>query len=108
MHKLLKEAQDTYGFTNQITVAVEELCELACVLSKYPRYSTHEIALKQLRNDVVDELADVTIVCKHVEMIFEITPEELETRIGQKLDRLRRWLNTNNSMETTVIDREVR
>lgn len=114
MEELLKRAQDMYGKTNQITVATEELCELACVLSKYPRYHSHEAACTALKDRVIDELADVTVVSKHVKMIFEITDEELQNRIQAKLGRLKRWLNTDssagevNSMETTVKDREVR
>lgn len=108
MEKLLKRAQNTYGYTNQITVATEELCELACVLAKYPRYHNHEAACADLRDRVVDELADVTVVSKHVQMIFDITDEELQDRIQAKLDRLERWLDTDSSMETTVKDREVR
>ncbi len=108
MKKLLKRAQDTYGYTNQITVATEELCELACILAKYPRYHNHEAACADLRDRVVDELADVTVVSKHIEMIFDITPKELYDRVQLKLARLERWLDTDSSMETTVKDREVR
>lgn len=108
MEKLLKRAQNTYGYTNQITVATEELCELACVLAKYPRYHNHEAACADLRDRVVDELADVTVVSKHIEMIFDITPKELYDRVQLKLARLERWLDTDSSMETTVKDREVR
>lgn len=108
MEKLLKRAQDTYGYTNQITVATEELCELACVLAKYPRYHSHEAACADLRDRVVDELADVTVVSKHIEMIFDITPKELCDRVQLKLARLERWLDTDSSMETTVKDREVK
>ena len=34
----LEKARKTYGNKNQIMVCMEELCELACVLAKYPRY----------------------------------------------------------------------
>ena len=108
MEKLLKRAQDAYGYANQITVATEELCELACVLARYPRYHSHEAACADLRDRVVDELADVTVVSKHIEMIFDITPKELYDRVQLKLARLERWLDTDSSMETTVKDREVR
>lgn len=107
MEKLLKRAQDAYGYANQITVATEELCELACVLARYPRYHSHEAACTDLRDRVVDELADVTVVSKHVQMIFDITPEELQCRIQAKLARLERWLDTDSSLETTTKDRKV-
>lgn len=107
MEELLKKAQDTYGYANQITVAIEELCELASVLAKYPRYDNHIKAAEKLRENVIDELADVTVVCKHVEMIFDINQEELENRIALKLQRLKRWLDTDKTMEVTTVDREV-
>lgn len=104
---ILKRAQDTYGFSNQITVATEELCELACVLSKYPRYPNHEMAAADLRVRVIDETADVLVVLEHIKMIFQLTPEEIDERVTAKLARLERWLDTNDSMLQTTIDREV-
>ena len=46
----LKKARDTYGNKNQILVCMEELCELSCVLAKYPRYADENKATSELHD----------------------------------------------------------
>lgn len=103
----LREARDTYGESAQILVALEELCELASVCAKYPRYDDKSRAKKELHDRAVDEVADVLIVLDHVVSIFDLSTEEVQTRIGAKIDRLRRWLSKSGSMEQTTVDRFV-
>ena len=106
--KLLETAQATYGYANQVVVAIEELCELGAVLSKYPRYTFHDDAMEALREKVVEEAADVVIMLKHIQMIFEIQPDELEAMMDKKLNRLKRWLeNDDKSFQHTTEDRAV-
>lgn len=108
IQKLLKKAQDTYGYSNQISVSAEELCELAAVLNKYIRFPSHAQAMTDpLRNKVIEEFADVAICMEHIQMIFEITPEEKKQAMDRKLIRLDRWLNNSDSIYETVLDREV-
>lgn len=108
MYKLLETAQATYGYANQVVVAIEELCELGAVLSKYPRYNFHDDAMKAIRDDVVEETADVIIMLNHIQMIFGIQPAELDSMIDRKLNRLKRWLeNDDKSFQHTTEDREV-
>lgn len=108
MHRLLETAQATYGYANQVVVAVEELCELGAVLSKYPRYDFHDDALEALRDKVVEETADVIIMMRHIQMIFAIQPTELEAMMDKKLNRLKRWLeNDDKSFHHTTEDRAV-
>lgn len=108
IHKLLEKAQENYGYANQIAVAIEELCELGAVLSKYPRYDFHDDALEALRDKVVEETADVIIVIRHVQMIFGIQPTELEDMMDKKLRRLQRWLESDDkSFHHTTEDRTV-
>lgn len=107
IQKILKTARETYGDNNQILVAIEELNELACVLAKYPRYDTKEEATAELREKVIDEFADVSIILDHVQNIFGITDEELMERILKKVSRLERWLSHSDSMEETTKDREI-
>ena len=104
----LQKARDTYGNRNQIMVAIEELNELACVLCKYPRYEEHDKAVGELKDRIVDEVADVLIVINHITNIFELDwQEDIEPRIDKKIERLRRWLEKSESMEQTTVDREV-
>lgn len=104
---VLAKARETYGDTAQILVSTEELCELAAVCSKYPRYNAKEKAQDELHDKAVDEVADVLIVLDHVINIFGLTPVDIGERIAGKIARLDRWLHTSNSMEQTTVDREV-
>lgn len=105
--EVLAKARETYGDTAQILVSTEELCELAAVCSKYPRYNTRERAQDELHDKAVDEVADVLIVLDHIINIFGLTPVDIGSRIEGKISRLNRWLNTSNNMEQTTLDREV-
>lgn len=108
IHRLLETAQATYGYANQVVVAIEELCELGAVLSKYPRYDFHDDALKALRDKVLEETADVIIMLRHIQMIFNIQPTEIEDMMDKKLNRLKRWLeNDDKSFQHTTEDRDV-
>jgi hypothetical protein len=108
IHQLLETAQATYGYANQVVVAIEELCELGAVLSKYPRYDFHDDAMEALRDKVLEETADVIIMMRHIQMIFGIQPNELEGMMDKKLNRLKRWLeNDDKSFQHTTEDRAV-
>lgn len=107
MTDLLVRAQETYGYSNQVTVATEELLELGAVLCKYPRYPDHTTADKQLRGDIVDEIADVVICLQHLYIMFNITEAEISDRMDKKLKRLERWLDSSSDAYQTTVDREV-
>lgn len=105
--QVLETARRTFGDTTQILVAMEELCELACVCAKYPRYDKRSNARDDLHTKAIDEIADVTVVLNHVINIMDIDPAEVEKRIHAKIDRLHRWVVKSNSMQVTVEDRKV-
>lgn len=103
----LAKARKQYGERNQILVAVEELNELACVLTKYPRYDTHEEALRFLKDHVLEECGDVLNALDHVQAIFGITDAEMVEAASHKGDRLARWIEKGDTMQTTTQDRDV-
>lgn len=103
----LKKARETYGDTAQILVSTEELCELAAVCSKYPRYETKEKARAELEKKAVDEVADVLIVLDHIVNIFNLNRDDIQKRVDAKIGRLNRWLSASTSMEQTTVDRKV-
>ena len=108
IHKLLETAQANYGYANQVVVAIEELCELGAVLSKYPRYDFHDDAVEALRDKVLEETADAIIVLRHIQMIFGLQPNEVDDMIDKKLNRLKRWLESEDkSFHHTTEDRAV-
>lgn len=107
MTNLLKRAQDSYGYQNQVTVAIEELLELGKVLCKYPRYPDHTTATENLKEEIIDEIADVCVILQHLYMIFDIGNSDVEQAMDKKLTRLERWLDNSDHPYQTTIDREV-
>lgn len=105
--EILKKARDTYGDTTQILISVEELCELACVCAKFPRYEDADVACKKLHTQALDEVADTLIVLDHIVNIFDLTPVEVGERVEAKIARLDRWLHASTSQSQTMIDRKV-
>lgn len=103
----LRKIRESYGNTTQILVSNEELCELATVCAKFPRYTDPEKARTELRSKAIDEVADVLIIMDHVINIFGLSDEDIEKRIIGKVDRIDRWLKKGNGQEQTTIDREV-
>lgn len=104
---VLSHARQVYGNTKQILVSNEELCELAAVCAKFPRYDDPDKARQELHKNAVDEVADVIIVLDHIISIFQLADEEIQARIAGKIERLQRWVYASNSMEQTTVDREV-
>lgn len=105
--QVLEKARKVYGNTNQILVSNEELCELAAVCAKFPRYGDPCKAQRELHQKAVDEVADVLIVLDHVINIFGLEDEEIHARVSGKVNRLQRWLAASSSMEQTTVDRDV-
>lgn len=64
------------------TVAIEELAELAQVISKQIRGFNDRMGL-------LEEMADVCICLEFLKCIFKITPEELQKAVDVKLQRER-------------------
>lgn len=104
----LRKIRNVFGNTHQITVCIEELNELACVLSKYPRYADKVEAVNKLHSRVLDEYVDVCIILEHVKAIFGLTDTEISHHYDAKISRIARWLSNNGTPETTLHDREVR
>lgn len=107
MNAVLDKAREVYGNNNQIMVCIEELNELACVLAKFPRYDSEQMAREDLHQKALDEVADVEIILNHVKAIMNISQTELELRKLAKVARVERWLNSSSSMQQTIEDRTV-
>lgn len=105
--KTLQAARETYGAHKQIGVAAEECTELAKELIKAFRYDDFEDAVKNTKENVVDEVADVLIVFDHILNLYSITTSDLQPHITNKLDRLRYWLEHSKSIEFTMQHRSL-
>lgn len=86
---ILKEAIRTFGESNQITVAIEEMSELTKELCKVKRqFSEGEKYLSQdTLNALAEEMADVSIVLEQLKIIFS-NVVEVEHFVDKKINRL--------------------
>lgn len=78
-----------YGAFPQIDMAIEEMSELIQALSKYKRAKG---ATPGLIHNIVDELADVRIMARQMEILFECY-DEVEKKIDVKVSRQKRRLD---------------
>jgi len=79
-----------YGTQPQIDMALEEMSELTKALLKWRRAEGAE--LTAARDNIVDELADVRIMCRQMEILFQ-AEDEVEKRIDFKVNRQRKRLD---------------
>ena len=105
--QILQRARETYGPHKQIGVAAEECTELAKELIKAFRYDSFDDVVKNTKEHVVDEVADVLIVLDHVIKLFNITAQDLQPHVAKTLQRLEYWLDNSDSSEFTTKCREV-
>ena len=86
-----------YGTQPQIDMCIEEMSELTKALLKHRRKfalvrgenvnpTNGDTDLFKARTDIIDELADVRIMCRQMELLFQ-AEDEVEKRIDFKVDR---------------------
>lgn len=73
-----------YGVSHQMDMAIEEMSELTKALLKWRRAKDAE--LTTAREGIVDELADVRIMVRQMEILFRCE-DEVERRIDFKVRR---------------------
>lgn len=94
---VLKRCICEYGAPAQVDMCIEEMSELTKALLKYRRKSalakgenvnsTSEIInLNKAREDIIDELADVKIMCRQMELVFQVE-DVVERRMDFKINR---------------------
>ena len=79
-----------YGANSQIDMAIEEMAELTKALLKLRREKGRNS--KSLIDDVIDEIADVRIMCRQMELLFK-AEDRVEQRIDYKIKRQIKRLN---------------
>ena len=72
----------------QLMIVIEEMSELTKEIIKYMRY-TNNI------DNILEEVADVCIMLMQVAYMFNITNDELTTKINEKLTRQEARMNKN-------------
>ena len=81
---------DRYGIQNQSLVAMEELSELQKVVSKlvrYPEERTKPFDFKGLRNNLIEEMADVLICMDQLIEYYQIERHGIQELIQAKQER---------------------
>lgn len=105
--EITKRARSTYGYKKQLSVAAEELDELAILCNKYQRYDYHEDAVRDLYSKAIGEVADVLIVLDHIIEVFGLTKEDLQAGVDGKTRRLEVWMNSSKSLQVSTVMREI-
>lgn len=73
--KLVQKIIDKNGITNQLFIAVEECAELQQAISKC--YRNKELIPTEVRENLIEEMADVMICLEQLQVIFHISDAEI-------------------------------
>ena len=82
---ILERAIETYGKDMQLNVAIEEFSELIKEICKHKRGEDN-------LDNIIEEMADCYIMMEQLEIIFDITIDQTNAVINQKLARLEKRL----------------
>lgn len=85
-----QETMDRYGIEKQSLVAMEELAELQKAISKLvrnPEEKTKPLEFKGLRNNLIEEMADVLICMDQLIEYYQIQGIEIQDSIQAKQER---------------------
>lgn len=74
---------DCHGETETLVICMEELAELQQAISKYVRYGD----LQEVKENITEELADVTICMAMIRDIAGIKFRHVYEKIHEKMDR---------------------
>ncbi len=81
---VLKRCICKYSAPAQVDMCIEEMSELTKALLKYRRKSG--LAKDKSRDDIIDELAGVKIMCRQMELLFQ-AEDAVERRMDFKINR---------------------
>lgn len=84
------ETMDRYGIERQSLVAMEELSELQKAISKLvrnPKEKTKPLEFKGLKNNLIEEMADVLICMDQLINFYKIDRSEIQELIQAKQER---------------------
>jgi len=88
---VLMKALNTYGIENQTLMLAEETSELVKACTKMCRSSN--LKCDELRDNLIEEIADVRIMIKQMCMYYRVQEEEIEKVMDMKISRLSKNLN---------------
>ena len=86
---VLEENIKENGVVLETVIAMEECAELIQAISKVKRYGF----AGEYRDNLIEEIADVSIVIREIMMMFEIPDDDLENVIYGKIQRIKHRMN---------------
>lgn len=91
MNDLNIQNAEYLGVENQMIILGEELAELAQAASKWLRLYRNDPTLRktksEIREDLIEELADVSIMTDQIKHLLRITERELHEKRSEKIWR---------------------
>ena len=85
---ILEENIKEHGVVEETVIAMEECAELIQAISKVKRYGF----AGEYRDNLIEEIADVSIVIREIMMIFDISNDDIAEFIDSKIQRIKKRL----------------
>ena len=82
---ILEENIKEHGVAFETVIAMEECAELIQAISKVKRYGF----VGEYRDNLIEEIADVSIVIREIMMIFGISVGDINEVIDSKIQRIK-------------------
>ena len=73
-----------HGIEQETTIAMEECSELIKAISKCKRYG----CVDKYRDNLIEEIADVLIIINELQLIYDISNDDIENIKKYKIDRM--------------------
>ena len=74
-----------HGIEQETTIAMEECSELIQAISKCKRYGGF---IDNHRHNLIEEIADVLIIINELQLIYDISDNDIENIKNTKMDRM--------------------
>ena len=81
----LKQIANILGYVEQSMQLIEEMAELTQSINKFRRYETEDT-----KNNLIEEIADVSIVLYQLAYLLKIDKEEFNDIIDYKIQRTKK------------------
>ena len=82
---ILEENIKEHGVVEETVIAMEECAELIQAISKVKRYGF----VGEYKDNLIEEIADVSIVIREIMMIFGISVGDINEVIDSKIQRIK-------------------
>lgn len=86
---ILEENIKEHGVVEETVIAMEECAELIQAISKVKRYGF----VGEYKDNLIEEIADVSIVIREIMMIFGISVGDINEVIDSKIQRIKKRLD---------------